>query len=672
MQVDGSISQLKGVGDKRKKKFEQIKIMTVLDLLYYFPRDYEDLSQVKTFQKVGLGEKALIKVELQSKFHVNRQLFKIKVIDQDGLLGEIAFFSQAYLFSKLKEGSSYYLYGEVKIFRGTYQLTNPRVYTSWQFKTVQGIRAIYPQQKGLKQFEIEKLIHQALENLEDLEEVIPKPVRDQYQLLSRKESLREIHKPTSYKRLQEAKRRMIFEEFFVLQLSVFYRQGYDTSEDGLPMKKVDMTNFLNQLPFPLTPGQDRSLQEIYKSLTSGKAMRRLLQGDVGSGKTMVAILSMAFALENGYQCAMMAPTEILANQHFASLKEFFDSLGVQVALLTGKTKIKERGKILQKLKTGDLDILVGTHALIQEDVDFRNLGLVITDEQHRFGVSQREKLLEKAQAVHSLVMTATPIPRTYAMASYGDLDVSIIDTLPPGRIPIKTTAVAKENLDKALDFTKKQLSQGRQAYVIAPLIDESQVLDLKSAIEIYKHLKEVMKPFRVELMHGQLSGGEKEDIMDRFYKHDIDLLVSTTVVEVGVNVPNANVMLIYDAQQFGLAQLHQLRGRVGRGTHQSYCILYNSSDTEKSWERMGIMQQTNNGLLIAQKDLELRGAGDFFGTRQSGASSFFLGDVLRDHPIFENAQREARRFFHRYPWDLVKHTGLGREIVRKEALISRT
>ena len=672
MNLEGPISQIKGVGEKRKEKFKKIRIESILDLLYYFPRDYEDLSRPQLFQDGQLGERILVRVEARSKYSVNRQMWKLMVVDQEQTQAEIAFFSQGYLMGKIKEGTNYYLYGDLKVFRGRYQMANPRVYSLWEFKKVQGIRPIYPQQKGLKQFEFEQLIQRVLPELHDLDEVIPKPVRLKYSLLSRASSLKEIHQPTSYERLLEAKKRMVFEEFFILQLSVFYRQGYDTSQEGLPMKKIDMEKILKEIPFPLTPGQDRSLSEIIGSLTDGRAMRRLLQGDVGSGKTMVAMVAMAFCIENGYQCAMMAPTEILASQHYQSALDFFKPFSYRVALLTGKTKAKDREEMLEDLKAGKIDILLGTHALIQDDVIFKKLGLVITDEQHRFGVSQREKLLEKAKAVHSLVMTATPIPRTYAMASYGDLDVSFIDTMPPGRKPVQTTAVSKSDLQKALDFTRAQLREGRQAYVVTPLIEENHQLDLESAIKTYQELKEEFKPFRVSLMHGQLSSSEKESIMEDFYQHKIDLLVSTTVIEVGVNVPNANVMLIYDAQQFGLAQLHQLRGRVGRGSHQSYCILYNSSDSEKSWERMGIMQETTNGLLIAEKDLSLRGAGDFFGTRQSGASSFFIGDVLRDYPIFKEAQVEARRFFHRYKWDQVKDTALEREIRRKEALISRT
>lgn len=672
MSIYAPLTQLKGVGPKREEKFRGVHIETILDLLYYFPRDYEDLRTPSSFSRGSFGDPLLVKGKIIGKRRIKTKLWKCSIVDREGTIGEVSFFASDFLYPKLEVGRAYYFYGDLGFFGNQVQLTNPKFYTEGQFPKIQGIQPIYPLAKGLKQFEIEKTLGLALESLGDLPEILPRPIREKYGLMDRKRAIYEMHRPTSFKDLSEARRRFIFEEFFLLQCSVFYRQGYDINLEGIPMKDQDLDPILQALPFDLTSGQARSLEEILDDLKKDKAMRRLLQGDVGSGKTMVAMLAMLFVVKNGYQTALMAPTEILASQHFQTMEDYYEKFDYKLALLTGKTSPKERKILLEDLAQGKIDTLLGTHALLEEDVEFANLGLVITDEQHRFGVDQRETFLNKGKAIHSLVMTATPIPRTYALANFGDLDLSMIDTLPPGRLPVQTKAIDKNHLQDALNFLRRELLKGHQAYVVTPLIEENESLNLEAAEKVYQDLQKEFADFSLALLHGQLSNQDKEEIMEAFNRGDIDLLVSTTVIEVGVNVPNANVMFIYNAQQFGLAQLHQLRGRVGRGKDQAYCILYNSSDTEKAWERMSIIESTRNGLKIAQKDLELRGAGDFFGTRQSGLSRFFLGDALKDQDLFQKAQKEAQVFFRRYPFSVVEKTPLGDAIKEVEALLSRT
>ena len=461
--------------------------------------------------------------------------------------------------------------------------------------------------------------------------------------MEKNEAVRNIHRPKSKKHYLLARNRLVFEEFLIFQLAIFRLKKDDKISKGVPIEiNKEIYRFIEELPFKLTDGQNKVVEEIFKDMTSDTRMNRLLQGDVGSGKTIVAIIAMYLSYINGYQSTIMAPTEILARQHLESFRSLLEPLGVQVELLVGSTTKKNKERILEGIKNGSIHVLIGTHALIEESVEFRNLGLNVTDEQHRFGVRQRESLNTKEKKAHTLVMTATPIPRTLSLILYGDLSISTIDTMPPNRKQIDTIAINNSMLDRAIGFVQEEVKKGRQAYIICPLIEESEVFDLNSAEEVYKDLKlDYFKDFQIELLHGKMNAKEKNEVMERFEKNETKIIVSTTVIEVGVNVPNASIILIYNSERFGLAQLHQLRGRVGRGEHQSYCILYNESKSEISWQKMKVMTDSTDGFYIANKDLELRGSGDIFGTKQSGLMDFKLADVSRDINILKYAQQEA-------------------------------
>lgn len=644
-----SIQYIKGVGPKRASKLRRLNINTVEDLLYFVPRDYEDRSKFKTLRECTIGEKTSLEVEVCGPPNIlrprkNFSILKIPIKDESGY-GCLVWFNQDYLRDRFAIGNKLIVNGKINKMGMEIQIVNPIFEKEGNLKKIGKIMPIYPLTEGLTNNEMINIMTNVLrDNLKKVEEFLPVDLRERLNLLDIKESLMNIHFPTNKDQLLRARARLSFEELLTLQLGLFIIKNKANSyNEGIKFPKVkEIDEFIESLPFKLTEAQKKVFKEIEENMESNKQMNRLVQGDVGSGKTIVAVLAMFKAWKSGFQSVMMAPTEILATQHFESISKFLSSYNVKCELLVGSISNKRKEEILEDLQEGNVDIIVGTHAIIQDNVQFKNLGLAITDEQHRFGVKQRAALSQKGTNPDVIVMTATPIPRTLALILYGDLDISIIDELPPGRKEIETYAVGTDMIKRVNNFVKKQIEEGRQAYIVCPLIEESETLTINAAEELYNNLKEdVFKDLNMGLLHGKMKAKEKDEIMDDFKNHKLDILVSTTVIEVGVNVPNSNIMVIYNAERFGLAQLHQLRGRVGRGNHQSYCILINEGNNKVARERMRILQQTTDGFKISEKDLELRGPGEFFGTRQHGIPELKVANLFTDMEILKIAQREA-------------------------------
>ncbi|KRN54433.1 ATP-dependent DNA helicase RecG [Carnobacterium divergens] len=641
------VTVLPQVGAKRLEALHQLGIFTVLDLLSHYPFRYEDI-QVKDLSEIEDQEKVTLKGDVVSEAVLtrfgpkkNRLVFRMAI---DHAVIAVTFFNQPYLKSKIHAGEEIAVFGKWDDKRKS--LTGMKILGAQIEQEEAGFESIYSANKGIKQKTILNLVTEAFARYEALiPEIIPAYLKEKYRLISHRDAIYAMHFPTSEEQTKQARREVVFEEFFVFQMKmqVLRKQEKAVGKGTeLTYNVADLRRFIASLPFELTNAQKRVVNEICGDLRKSLHMHRLLQGDVGSGKTIVAAIALFATSNAGFQSALMVPTEILAEQHMESLVQLFDPLEVRIALLTGSTKTKMRREILTELANGELDVLIGTHALIQEDVSFHNLGLVITDEQHRFGVNQRKILREKGDHPDVLFMTATPIPRTLAITAYGEMDVSIIDELPAGRIPIETTWTRPKNFEHTLHFIETQLRKGSQAYVICPLIEESESLDVKNATDIYEKLQAYYEPnFQVGLLHGKMKPAEKEAVMERFKNNQLQVLVSTTVIEVGVNVPNATTMVIYDADRFGLSQLHQLRGRVGRGTKESYCILVANPKNDTGIERMKIMTETTDGFVLSEKDLELRGAGDLFGSKQSGAPEFKVGDIIGDFGALEAARNEA-------------------------------
>lgn len=653
MMIQESVSVLPGVGPKRAQTLSELGIVTIEDLLSYYPFRYEDIQE-KNLLEINDQEKVTLKgvivsAPVVSRFGYKKSRLQFRMM-QDHAVFMVSFFNQPYLKDKVEVGEELAVYGKWDAKRKS--LTGMKILGG---KQTEEYAPIYHVTKAIRQSTLIDLIKVAFEKFGDqVTENLPDYLLEKYRLMPRKQAMRAMHFPKNPTESQQAKRRVVFEEFFLFQMRMQGLKKSERSEKNGIAIRYDvkrLKQFTQKLPFELTDAQKRVTNEICYDLRSKKHMQRLLQGDVGSGKTVVAAIALYATMTAGFQGALMVPTEILAQQHLESLNQLFDPLELTTALLTGSTKTKERRAILAGLQNGEIDVVIGTHALIQDDVQFANLGLVITDEQHRFGVNQRRVLREKGLHPDVLFMTATPIPRTLAITAYGEMDVSVIDQMPAGRIPVKTSWIKPKQLEHTLDWAKQELQAGHQLYVICPLIEESEALDVKNATEIYEHLQEYYAPtYQVSLLHGKMKNAEKDRIMEEFKENQSQVLVSTTVIEVGVNVPNATVMFIMDADRFGLAQLHQLRGRVGRGSDASYCILVASPKNEMGKERMKIMTETNNGFVLSEKDLELRGPGEVFGFRQSGLPQFLIADLVNDANVLEVARDEANQIWQIDNW----------------------
>lgn len=646
--LDTSVQYLKGVGPKMSELLRKLNIKCVKDLMEYYPRTYEDRTKIYNISNLKVGENCLFIGTICDRIQTRRirknlAIYSTFVCDDTGIC-KLTFFNQKYVVSSLKEGNMYLFFGKPIYDNGKICVESPDMYNVSDIEKIQGIYPIYNLTAGITQNYLFKLVTYIHDNKPLLTETLSSEFRKKYSLCEINYAMQNIHFPKSYKDVNISRNRLIFDELFYFQLAMMSikNSNIGCKKENI-FKKVDITPFLELLPFKLTNAQSKVIDEIQKDIYSDKLMNRLVQGDVGSGKTMVAAVAMYIAVKNGYQTAMMAPTTILANQHFEELSKYFSKLGINSEIITSSTTKKKKESIIQKLKNHEIDIIIGTHSLIEDNIEFDKLGLVITDEQHRFGVKQRMKLSNKGKNVETLVMTATPIPRTLSIMLYGDLDLSIIDEMPPGRTPIKTFAI-NESLEERLNgFIKKQIREGRQIYVVCPLVEDSDSLDLNSVEKLYeKYKNETFKEFNVEFLHGKMKNKEKDEIMKRFKDNEINILISTTVIEVGISVSNATVMVIENADRFGLAALHQLRGRVGRGTYESYCILKSKNRSLKSRERLKIMEKSNSGFEIAEKDLELRGPGDFFGIRQSGLPEFKIANLLTDVKILKDSQEAAK------------------------------
>lgn len=640
------IGLVKGVGPKLKERLNKVGIFTVLDLLLYFPRDYEFLNDDISLNGDISDEKAILKCKVQSYGSsirtrngktlttINFTYNNLKVIGK--------WFNQPYIKRNFILGNEYNLMGKFKKVNNTLEVINPLIPCKEANKSE--ILPIYTLKNGLTNKILVKLINEILKNM-IIKENLPDEIVKKYKLISLDKAIRSIHFPAGRGELQSAINRLKFQELFTYSLKIIMMKAHIKKENsGISFKMSPLLKDLkDSLPYTLTNAQSRTLREILMDQKRNIAMNRLVQGDVGSGKTLVALISMFNVYMNGYQTVLMAPTEILANQHYAEAKKYLDKFGVDIELLTGSTKEKEKKRIKEKIASGKEIMLIGTHALIQDDVELNNLGLVVTDEQHRFGVEQRSRLINKNKRADVLVMTATPIPRTLSLYLYSDLDISIIDELPPGRKPIDTMLVDMNQRMKAYNFALKEVEKGRQFYIVSPLIEENEKLNLNSVEKIYEELKNgIFKDVRIEILYGKMAGKDKDKIINTFKNGEIKGIISTTVIEVGVNVPNSTMMIIENAERFGLAQLHQLRGRVGRGEHKSYCILIANTKNDITRRRMEIMTESSDGFYIAEEDLKLRGAGEVFGMRQHGDEGFILANVVDDINILKCANHEAK------------------------------
>ncbi|NJJ33752.1 ATP-dependent DNA helicase RecG [Clostridioides difficile] len=644
------VQYVKGIGPKKADKLNKLGIFTLKDLLYYFPRQFEDRNNLKKIAQLEDDEKVTIKAVISSINTFSPKegmtLTKIDVKDETGS-AKLVFFNKSYIKNTFRPGDSILVFGKVKKKFNNLELTSCELeYLTNSPKNTCRFMPVYQLTYGVTNKEIMSIIRTVLEDKElIIQEYMPKRIIEKYRLCNIDFAVRNIHSPSNKESLKIALYRIVFEELLILQLGLFVFKSGRNKEDGIKFEiSKDLKNIISSLPFKLTKAQNRALDEIIQDMDSDKIMNRLVQGDVGSGKTVVALLALANCVLNGYQGALMAPTEILAGQHYISLTESLKDFGINVGLLIGSLTKKQKDTVLEQIKNNEIDILIGTHALIEDKVEFNNIGLVITDEQHRFGVMQRSKLSMKGANPDILVMTATPIPRTLALILYGDLDISIIDELPPGRQPIETLAIEKNKRDRAYNnLVRREVEAGRQVYIVCPLVEESEAIEAKSAVELVEELRaEYFQDLRLGLLHGKMKSSEKDEVMGRFKNKEIDILVSTTVIEVGVNIPNATLMIIENAERFGLAQLHQLRGRVGRGSHKSYCVLIYDSKTEVCRQRMAIMEETNDGFKISEKDLEIRGPGEFFGTRQHGLPELKVANLFKHIKILKLAQQEAR------------------------------
>ncbi|WP_338964662.1 ATP-dependent DNA helicase RecG [Fusobacterium nucleatum] len=639
---------------KQLSNLKSLGINTIYDLIYYFPRAYDDRTNIKKIGELKFNEYVVLKASVMSVVNLTvrsgKKIVKAMVSDGTGIM-EILWFGMPYIKKSLKIGEEYLFIGQIKK-SAVFQLINPeyKLFSGQQKVSENEILPIYSSNKNITQNNLRKLVEKFIANfLNYFEENIPDKLIKEYKIMERKSAIKNIHYPVSMKEIEEAKRRFAIEELLILELGIlknrFIIENSNSKNYEVEGKKEKVRDFLSQLTFNLTNAQKKVIKEIYDEISNGKIVNRLIQGDVGSGKTVVAMVMLIYMAENAYQGALMAPTEILANQHYLGIKERLEKIGLRVELLTSSIKGKKKNEILEGIANGEVDIVIGTHSLIEDDVVFKKLGLIVIDEQHRFGVNQRNKLREKGFLGNLLVMSATPIPRSLALSIYGDLDLSIIDELPPGRTPIKTKWIANdEDLEKMYNFIYKKVNDGNQAYFVAPLIETSDKMALKSVDKVSEEIERKFSNKKIGIIHGKMKAKEKDEVMLKFKNKEYDILIATTVIEVGIDVPASTIMTIYNAERFGLSALHQLRGRVGRGSKQSYCFLISNSMTENSKQRLSIMEETEDGFRIAEEDLKLRNSGEIFGLRQSGFSDLKFIDIIYDVKTIKLVRDECIKY----------------------------
>ncbi len=670
MELYGDVRYLKGIGEARAKLLEKLDIRTVYDLISYFPRAYEDRSIIRDISEIGDGETACVRAAvvttpLLSRIRKGLSLTRFRIADDSGS-AEVTFFNQPYIRNNLHVGSRYSFYGRFQRFGSKLSLQNPTFERSdEEGRTTGRIVPVYRLTAGISQNTLIKAIRLGMDNcLDELRDLLPAETIRRYDLPDIRHAYRSIHMPSDMSEAMRARERLVFEELFVLACALGSMKSQKRNEAGHVIPVPALTEFTEQLPFSLTGAQTKAIKEAMKDMASGHAMNRLVQGDVGSGKTMVAAACIWAVCRAGLQAAFMAPTELLADQHYRTFSQLLEPMGIRVVQLKSSMGAKQKREAMENLALGEADLAVGTHALLSEGVEIPRLALAVTDEQHRFGVGQRSALAAKTSSPHVLVMSATPIPRTLALILYGDLDVSVIDELPPGRQKVDTYAVDESMRPRIRRFIARLVDEGRQVYVVCPMIEENEeeTLELHSASEVYEQLREEVFPqYRLGLLHGKMKTAEKEAVMARFVSGEIQILVSTTVVEVGVDVPNAALMVVENADRFGLSQLHQLRGRVGRGKHKSYCVLFKGKGGGVSAERLEALVKESDGFRIAEEDLKLRGPGDFFGSRQHGLPTLHIADLAASLDVLKEAQAEAARILTADP-TLEKHPALRRRV----------
>ncbi len=671
--LNTDVRYLKGIGEKKALALNKLGVFSLYDLISFFPRKYEDRSRICPIAAAMDGENVCIQAlvaDTPRLSHIRRgmDLVKLRAVDDSGVV-DITFFNQSYAKDNLHRGESYNFFGRMEVKNGRRSMVNPVYEAGERAGQVTGrIVPVYRLSAGLNQRSIMQAVRQGLDScLDRLPDLLPQEVQRRCRLSQASYAYENIHFPADFEALELARRRLIFEELFVLSCALGRMHRQRSCDEGIKLGPADMERFWASLPFRPTEAQRRAVSQAMEDMCSGAVMNRLVQGDVGSGKTLVAAALIWLCAQNGYMSAFMAPTEILAQQHYNTFSSLLAPFGLRVGKLTGSLSAKEKRQVKSQLRQGELDLVVGTHALFSQDVEYRNLALAVTDEQHRFGVNQRSALINKGARPHVLVMSATPIPRTLALIIYGDLDISVIDQLPPGRQKVDTFAVDESYRSRLNGFIRKQVAEGRQVFVVVPMVEENEELNmkLKSAQEHAAQLSAVFPDLKIGCVHGKMKAKDKDAVMAAFVAGDIQILVATTVIEVGVDVPNASLMIVENAERFGLSQLHQLRGRVGRGSHKSYCILVSDSDSPELRSRLDIMCKTGDGFKISEEDLRLRGPGDFFGSRQHGLPEMHVADLGADVNVLQQAQEESRRLLEKDPeLELPEHRAL-RERVDK-------
>lgn len=670
MKLTDSISEIKGIGEKTTTLYRKLKINTIENLLEHYPRYYLTYEEPVDIAEVPIGQRVSIRATVNSYVEMKKmRTLTVSTFTAKDYTGSIkmVWFNSPFIKKVFHVGQTFIFVGTVTIRNYQKVMEHPEYYTEAKYlEKRKELQPVYSLTEGLTNQRLQKDMKAVGGVIHEMEEYLPLDIPKRYGLMEYREAVRQIHFPKDEQQLELARHRLVFDEFFLFLLSMRRLELHRAKiENHYPIHAGDACqSLLESLPYELTNAQKRTLDEIQQDMSGDSVMNRLVQGDVGSGKTIVAMIALLMTVESGYQGAFMAPTEVLATQHYENFQKQLGPYSVHVELLIGSTPAKEKRRIYQGLQDGSVDIVIGTHAIIQERIEYQKLALVITDEQHRFGVHQREQLANKGKEPHVLVMSATPIPRTLAIILYGDLDISIMDEMPASRLPIKNCVVGAESRPTAYHFIEKEVEKGHQAYVICPMVEGSESTEMENVVDYADNLRTNLSPYiQVEYLHGKMSAKEKSGIMERFYANEIQVLVSTTVIEVGIDNPNATVMMIENAERFGLAQLHQLRGRVGRGKEQSYCIMINTSDKEEAKERLDVLYQSNDGFHIANEDLRLRGPGDFFGVRQSGEMIFHLADIYSDADILKQAQ-SALQYLERenYDFEHIQHYKLSEKL----------